>query len=372
MAQTIPPAEDRLAEALGAFALEGEALRYGEGHINDTFCVRDRGGSRFILQRLSPVAFKRPDQLMENVVNVTGYLSRQVAERGGDPDREVLRVRRTLGGAAFFTDSAGCAWRSYPFIEGALCCQRADTPELFAACGRAFGRFQFLLRDYPAQTLHETIPGFHDTESRLANLKAAAAADSLGRAGECRREIDFVLAREADCFVALRALREGLLPLRVTHNDTKLSNVLLDAATGEGLCVIDLDTVMPGLSINDFGDAIRSGAHHCDEDERDLSRMVLDLDLFAVYTRAFLEGAQGSLTSQEVAYLPWGAKLMTLETGMRFLTDYLEGDVYYRTSRPGQNLDRCRTQLKLVRELEDHWPELEAIAARYSPASTPL
>ncbi len=250
-------------------------------------------------------------------------------------------------------------------MEGTVCYETAETPELFAASGRAFGRFQRLLQGYPAQTLYETIPRFHDTEDRLAKLKAAAEADPLGRKAGCQAEISFILAREADCSVALQALREGRLPLRVTHNDTKLNNVLMDEKTGEGVCIVDLDTVMPGLSINDFGDSIRFGANHCAEDERDLSKVSLDLQLFALYTQAFLEGAGGTLTDEEIAYLPWGAKLMTLECGMRFLTDHLEGDVYFHTSRAGQNLDRCRTQCKLVADMEAHWDEMKSIVEKY-------
>ena len=246
-----------------------------------------------------------------------------------------------------------------------MCYQSAETPELFAASGRAFGRFQRLLRDYPAHTLHETIPRFHDTENRLQNLKNAVTADSLGRVRQCGAEIDFMMAREADCSAALSALREGLLPLRVTHNDTKLNNVLMDEKTGEALCVIDLDTVMPGLSINDFGDSIRFGANHSAEDEPDLSKVNLDVGLFETYTAAFLSEAGDALTEVEIRYLPWGAKLMTLECGIRFLTDYLEGDVYFHTTRPGQNLDRTRTQCKLVADMEKHWGELNAIVERY-------
>ena len=272
---------------------------------------------------------------------------------------------RPRNGQDYYTDSQGGAWRLYPFVEGTICHQAADTPELFAASGRAFGRFQRLLADYPADTLYETIPHFHDTEDRLAKFKAAVAEDKLGRARDCQPEIDFVLAREADCSVALNAMREGKLPLRVTHNDTKLNNVLMDDKTGEGMCIIDLDTVMPGLVLYDFGDSIRFGANHCAEDETDLSKVSLDVDLFAVYTKAFLEGTGGSLTNEEIAMLPWGAKLMTLECGIRFLTDYLVGDEYFHISREKHNLDRCRTQFKLVADMEARWAELEAIVAQY-------
>ena len=365
-------AETMLQEVLAAFDFGAPvvgALRYGQGHINDTFVVHtqpeDASCRRFILQRMSAAAFKRPDQLMENIMGVTEYLGREIESRGGDREREALRVIRPRNGEPYYTDSANGAWRVYPFVEDTICYQTAETPALFAASGRAFGHFQRLLQGYPAQTLHETIPHFHDTEDRLAKLKAALAADNLGRAAECRPELDFVLSREADCSVALQALRDGVLPLRVTHNDTKLNNVLMDRDSGEGLCIIDLDTVMPGLSINDFGDSIRFGANHSAEDEKDLSKVNLDVSLFEAYTQAFLEGAGGTLTAAEIDYLPWGAKLMTFECGIRFLTDYLEGNVYFHTTRDGQNLDRCRTQFKLVSDMEAHWNELAEIVKKY-------
>ena len=366
-------AEERIQEALAAFDFGAPvvgALRYGQGHINDTFVVHtqpeDRCCRRFILQRMSAAAFKHPDELMENITGVTEYLGREIEKHGGDRDREAMRVLRPRDGdATFFTDSAGGAWRVYPFVEGTICYQSAESPELFAASGRAFGRFQRLLGGYPAETLHETIPNFHNTEDRLAKFKAALAADPLGRAKNCGPEIQFVLDREADCSVALNAMREGKLPLRVTHNDTKLNNVLMDEETREGVCIIDLDTVMPGLVIYDFGDSIRFGANHSAEDEKDLSKVNLDVDLFSVYTAAFLEGAGGSLTNEEIEYLPWGAKLMTLECGIRFLTDYIDGDHYFHINREGQNLDRCRTQFKLVSDMEARWAELEAIVSQY-------
>ena len=366
------PAEQTLQEVLSVFDFGAPvvgAIRYGQGHINDTFVVHtqpeDHCCRRFILQRMSAAAFKRPDQLMENIIKVTEYLGRQIKDKGGDRSREAMEVIRPKNGQPFYTDSQGGAWRLYPFVEGTVCHQAADTPELFAASGRAFGRFQQLLKDYPAGTLYETIPRFHDTEDRLAKFKAAVQADRLGRAAQCQPEIDFVLARTSDCSVALDAMRAGKLPLRVTHNDTKLNNVLMDSKTGEGICIIDLDTVMPGLVLYDFGDSIRFGANHSAEDETDLSKVNLDVSLFAAYTDAFLEGTGGSLTEAEIAYLPWGAKLMTLECGIRFLTDYLEGDHYFHIARETHNLDRCRTQFKLVADMEAHWAELEAIAGKY-------
>ena len=365
-------AEKYLSEALAAWDFGGElvgAVRYGHGHINDTFCVHTQPGEdpcrRFILQRLSSAAFKHPEQVMANISGVTAYLSERLASEGGNPARETLTVFKTAAGELYYTDSEGSVWRCYPFIEGTVCLQNAETPELFAASGRAFGRFQRELSGYDAGTLYETIPRFHDTEDRLAKLRAAVAADSVGRVAEVGPELEFVEARAADCSVALEALRAGRLPLRVTHNDTKLNNVLIDRASGEGICVIDLDTVMPGLSINDFGDSIRFGANDNEEDEPDQSRVRFNLGLYEVYTRAFLEGAGGALTDAELDYLPWGAKLMTLECGIRFLTDYLEGDHYFHIQRPRQNLDRARTQFTLVKGMEDSWDEMRTIVDKY-------
>ena len=366
-------AENTLPQALEAFPFGAPvvgAVRFGMGHINDTFCVHTQipqgDCRRFILQRISDAAFSNPDQLMRNIVGVTDYLKRVIAEQGGDPERETLTFLRTRTGETHFTDGEGRAWRCTPFIEGTDCLQAAGTPELFYASAKAFGRFQYMLRDYPAHTLYETIEKFHDTENRLLKLKLAAQDDVVGRLGEVGPEMEFVLARREDCSAARSAQRSGKLPLRVTHNDTKLNNVLIDRATGEGICVIDLDTVMPGLAINDFGDSIRFGANHCAEDEPDQSKVHFDLPLFEIYTKGFLEGAGGIFTPAELEYLPWGAKLMTLECGMRFLTDYLEVDHYFHTQRPGQNLDRARTQFKLVADMEACWDGMAAAVAKYA------
>ena len=345
------------------------AVRYGQGHINDTYCVlcqpQDGDSIRFILQGLSSAAFPHPEELMENMAGITGYLRKMIIAEGGDPDRETLSLVKTRDGKDFYTDCTGKVWRLTPFIEDTECYQSA-TPELFEASAYAFGKFQYMLRDYPAETLHEAIPRFHDTENRFEKFLAALNADRLGRAAGVHPEIAFVLARKADCSVALQALRDRKLPLRVTHNDTKLNNILVDRATGKGICVIDLDTTMPGLSINDFGDSIRFGANHSAEDEKDLSKVNFDIDLYEVYTRGFLAGAQGSLTPAELEYLPWGAKLMTLECGIRFLTDYLDGDNYFRIHYPEQNLDRCRTQFKLVLDMEEQFQAMHDIVSKYA------
>ncbi|MEG2137139.1 MAG: aminoglycoside phosphotransferase family protein [Oscillospiraceae bacterium] len=366
-------AEQSLHEALNAFEFGAElvgAVRFGKGHINDTFVVHTQPPEddcrRFILQRVSAAAFHHPDQLMANMVGVTTYLKKIILERGGDPERETLTFMPTKTGESFFTDSEGRAWRCTPFIENTVCIQSAENPALYAASARAFGRFQKLLAGYPADTLYETIEKFHDTENRLKLFKKALELDVMGRAKEVKAEADFVLARADDCSVALEALRAGKLPLRVTHNDTKINNVLIDRQSGEGVCIIDLDTVMPGLSINDFGDSIRFGANHCAEDERDLTKVNFDLPLFETYAKGFLGEAGDILTPEEKAYMPWGAKLMTLECGIRFLTDYLDGDHYFATHRPGQNLDRCRTQFKLVADMEQAWDDMAGIIIKYS------
>ena len=367
-----PEGDSVISQILAAYVLPGtvaDVARHGKGHINDTFCVvcktPEGGTARFILQRLSQAAFPHPEEVMENFVGITSYLRREILAEGGDPLRETLSLVKTGDGADFVTDSEGRAWRLMPFIENADCYQSA-TPELFAASGRAFGRFQYMLRDYPARTLHETIPHFHDTESRFEQFLAALEADKMNRAEGVSPEIQFILRRKADCGVALRALREGKLPLRVTHNDTKLNNILIDRDTHEGICIIDLDTTMPGLAINDFGDSIRFGANHCMEDEQDLTKVNFDISLYEVFTRSFLEGARGSLTPAELEYLPWGARLMTLECGIRFLTDYLDGDHYFHVSHPRQNLDRARTQLKLVKDMEEQFDAMGAVVAKYA------
>ncbi|MBQ4617318.1 MAG: aminoglycoside phosphotransferase family protein [Clostridia bacterium] len=368
----IPQNDPILEEVLGAFAFPDTlvgAVRYGQGHINDTFCVlcqpQEGDCVRFILQGLSSAAFPHPEEVMENFVAVTSYLRDIIVENGGDPSRETLRLLPTKDGKPFYTDANGKVWRLTPFIEGTDCLQQA-TPALFEASAKAFGRFQYQLRDFPADTLHEPIAHFHDTEDRFRKFLVALEADACGRAASVQEEIAFVLARRDDCSVAMQALRGGVLPLRVTHNDTKLNNILIDRETGEGICVIDLDTTMPGLSIHDFGDSIRFGANHSAEDEKDLSKVNFDLSLFEAYTRGFLQGAEGSLTEAELAYLPWGARLMTLECGIRFLTDFLEGDHYFRTRYADHNLDRCRTQFKLVSDMEAQFEQMQAIVAKYA------
>lgn len=358
-------------EVIRQFAVEGKLLDnqpYGNGHINDThlltFGTEQGREKRYILQRMNQNVFRRPKQLMENVVCVTEYLRDVITAQGGDPDRETLNVIRTLDGDSFYEDENHDYWRMYLYVEGTLCLEKVENTKNFHDSGVAFGQFQRMLSDFPVEKLWETIPDFHNTPVRFRNFRKAVQEDRLGRAAGVEKEIQFVLSREKDVSVLTDLLGEGKLPLRVTHNDTKLNNVLFDRETGKVLCVIDLDTVMPGLSLYDFGDSIRFGASTGAEDERDLDKVRLDLELFEAFTRGYLEGCGGSLTEEEIAMLPMGARLMTLECGMRFLADYLEGDNYFKIHREGHNLDRARTQFKLVEDMENRWEELTAVVQK--------
>lgn len=351
-----------LKEAAGAFNTEGEMVsckRYGSGHINDTFKLVC--GRPYILQRMNDDIFKDPVSLMRNIEGVTTFLRQEVIKNGGDPDRETLNLVKTKDRNSFYVDSKGNYWRMYLFIEGATCYNLVEKPEDFYQSGKAFGHFQRLLSRYPAKELSETIPGFHDTPKRFERFKKVVEEDICHRAADVQQEIQFVMDRGNDMGLAMDMLAKGELPLRVTHNDTKLNNIMIDDVTGEAICIIDLDTVMPGLSIFDFGDSIRFGANTAEEDETDLAKVSLSLPLFEIYTKGFLEGCAGSLTEAEIWMLPQGARLMTLECGMRFLTDYLEGDVYFKTSREEHNLDRCRTQFGLVADMEKKWKEMGEI-----------
>lgn len=357
-----------LEEIIKNFNIDGEYIGYylsNDGHINNTFVLEFDDGlgkiKSYLLQLINTNVFKNPDELMENIVGVTEYLRKIVVDNGGDPERECLNVYFTSDGKPYYRDADGNCWRCYNFITGAHSCQSIDDPETFANAARAFGKFQCLLADYPSETLHETIPNFHNTLSRFADFEKAVSDNIAGRADSVRDEIDFVLARRNDAGVLVKLLEKGKLPLRVTHNDTKLNNVMFDNETDEGICVIDLDTVMPGLSLYDFGDSIRFGANTAAEDEKDLSKVSLSLPLYREYTAGYLSTAGQSLTPTEVEYLPFSAKLMTFECGMRFLTDYLNGDTYFRIAYDDHNLDRCRTQFRLVEDMERKMEDMKAI-----------
>ena len=362
---------NKVHEAIDGFKLPGElkeCIRYGSGHINDTYRLTyetPQGTKRYILQRMSKSIFKKPVELMENVSGVTAWLRKKIIENGGDPERETLTLVKSNDGLPYFVDSTGEYWRVYLFIEGATCYDAVKDDNDFYQSAVAFGHFQRLLADYPAETLHETIKDFHNTPDRLEKFKKAVAEDICGRAASVQKEIDFILEREELTHALYDLQLDGSLPLRVTHNDTKLNNIMIDDETGKAICVIDLDTVMPGLTANDFGDSIRFGASTALEDEQDLSKVSCEHHLFDVYARGFIEGCGGALTDLEIDMLPMGAILMTFENGIRFLTDHLEGDHYFHIHREGHNLDRCRTQLTLVKDMQEKLPQMNAIIQKY-------
>lgn len=334
---------------------------YGNGHINDTYavtCSLAGGSVRFILQRLNPVVFPDRAGLMRNMIAVTEFLRKAVIRDGGDPERECLRLIPLKDGSPYLTDESGDVWRATQFIENTDAYLVAESPEMFASAGEAFGKFMARLGGFDASSLFEVIPRFHDTPDRYARFLASLERNAAGRMDEAKDEIAFVRERGEGCSVITDALERGEVPVRVTHNDTKLNNVLIDTATKEAVCVIDLDTVMPGSMLYDFGDAVRVGCSTAKEDERDLSLVDFDLGLFRAFTEGYLAGAGRSVTAAELGLLPDAARLMTFECGMRFLTDFLDGDTYFKTAYPEHNLVRARTQFKLVRTMERLRPEI--------------
>ena len=362
----------KIDEAIGQFRYEGVLIDerpYGSGHINDTYLltfeIAEMGTIKVILQRMNKNIFTKPIELMENILNVTSYLRKKIIENGGNPDRETLNVIRTVDDMPYFVDSEGEYWRSYKFITDATSYDQVESPEDFYQSAVAFGNFQRLLAEYPAETLHETIEGFHDTKARFQVFKKAVEDDVCGRAASVQKEIQFVLEHEHLANVFADLLEKKEIPLRVTHNDTKLNNIMIDNKTRKGICVIDLDTVMPGLAMNDFGDSIRFGASSATEDEQDLSKVSCDMELFDLYAKGFIEGCGGKLTEKEIDLMPTGAMVMTFECGMRFLTDYLQGDTYFKIHRENHNLDRCRTQFKLVKDMEAKWDTMREIIDKY-------
>ncbi len=357
----------KLAEVLCAFGW-GETVvscqRYGSGHINDTFLVinTEKGtDKKYILQRMNHEIFKDVKGLMNNVSGVTAYLREIIIREGGNPERETLNLVSDVKGSLCYEDSMGCFWRVYLFIDEATTYNQVEKIEDFYQSAKAFGHFQNLLAGYPVEKLVETIPAFHDTPKRFETFLQAVEEDVCGRAASVQEEIKFVMDRKEEMGTVMNLQRAGKMPYRVTHNDTKLNNIMIDDVTGQAVCVIDLDTIMPGASVFDYGDSIRFGANTAAEDEKDLSKVTLSLELFEAYTKGFLEGCAGSLADVEVELLPMGAKLMTLECGMRFLTDYLQGDTYFKVHREGHNLDRCRTQFTLVKDMEAKWVQMAEI-----------
>ena len=346
-----------LFDILSNFWLDSDPVTcevFGSGHVNKTYLVTTVAGHRYILQMIGP-AFKDVHALQDNIVAVTDHLHSKTPEKHG-----ALTPIPTTEGEDHYHAPDGHTWRMYEFIEDGICLEAPETPDDFYQAAIAFGTFQQQLSDFPAETLHETIPMFHNTPNRYKQLREVLEQDPLGRAKDVQEEIAFTLAREEKAGQLVAMLEAGELPLRVTHNDTKLNNVMFRASDRTPLCVMDLDTTMPGLSAYDFGDAIRFGASTAAEDEKDLSKVSMDLELFRLFTKGYLEACPG-LTEKEREVLPLAAFTMTLECGTRFLTDYIDGDHYFSIHYPEQNLDRCHTQFKLVADMETKWNKMVTI-----------
>ena len=358
----------KIKTAFEAFGRGGNIVnveQFTAGLINATYLIETDKAEKYILQKINTFVFKNPAELMFNIVGVTKHITEKIKEAGGDYKRENLNFLPCNSGEYFYLDENDGAWRMYIYVDEALTYNKPKDADIFRSAGRSFGRFMKLLDDYPAAILHETIKNFHYTPARYEKFLNAVDADIRGRKAVCEDEIKFVTDRKADTHKLTDLITDGILPLRVTHNDTKLNNVLFDINTDKGLCIIDLDTIMPGLSLYDFGDSIRSGANKAAEDETDLSMVGIDLELFEVYVDGFLSETAESLRDAEIENLAFGAKLMTFECGIRFLTDYLEGDVYFRTTHPEHNIERARNQFKLVADMEAHMDEMNAIVAKY-------
>ena len=354
------------SEIINHFLKDAEVLKcdkFGNGHINGTFlalCKTDGEEIYYILQHINKNVFKSPELVMDNIEKVTSFIGKKVSN-----PREVLHFIKCDNGTLCYKDQEGEYWRMYYYVDK---CDGVDHPTLeeFYESGVAFGKFQSQLSDFPAETLNETIPDFHNTPKRYETFLKAVENNLSGRKDTCQEEIEFVKARADFYSTLMDANKQGKLPLRVSHNDTKSNNVLLDDTTHKAVCVIDLDTIMPGFSVTDFGDSIRFGANNSSEDEKDLTKLTIDMDKFRIYTKGFLEGCGGRLPKEEVELLPEGALMMTLECGMRFLSDYLDGDTYFRTAYPEHNLVRCRTQLKLASEMEKRFDEMKSIVREFA------
>ncbi|MBK2404756.1 phosphotransferase [Erysipelothrix rhusiopathiae] len=354
-----------IKEVVQEFCFDGDVVEivpFGNGHINDTYRVMCSRGS-YVLQKINHQIFLDPQGLIENIEKVTRHIRQKVIKRGGDPRREVLNLIPTHHQEYICQTKSGDFWRAYELIENSKSLDLVENKEDFYQSGLAFGAFQKDLEDFPVDTLNLTIEDFHHTPKRYDQFHKSLKLNKSGRKHFALPEIEFALKHQEFADTLWDYHQQGLLPLKVTHNDTKLNNVLLDADSNDVLCVVDLDTVMPGFSLDDFGDSIRFGASTALEDEKDLSKVHLSIPYYEAYVDGFIEGAGGSLSDLEIKLFPEGAKMMTLECGLRFLKDYIDGDVYFKTSYPDHNLVRARTQFKLVQEMDDSWEILKKISA---------
>ncbi len=354
----LPSTIDEILEAYGLSDKMSEWHMIHTGHINRTYAITLNSGEQRLLQMINVNVFKNPIELMDNAMRVTEHIRKKIEAEGGDPSRETLSVFFTKDGKNCFFDSKGECWRFYNFVDNAFSYNIIENDEIFYRAGAAFGKFQSQLADFPGETLYDTIPFFHNTYKRFLNLKDSAEKNASGRKDNVLAELEFAFAREEDTKVIVDLIEKGEIPVRVTHNDTKLNNIMFDNDTNEAICIVDLDTVMPGSALYDFGDAIRFGASTAAEDEKDLSKVSMDINLYEKYVKGYLSTAGKSLNEKEIEYLPFSAKLLTLECGMRFLADYIDGDIYFGTAYPEHNLDRCRTQFKLVADMESKMDEM--------------
>jgi len=363
-----------LRDVVGRFCISGSLVHaepFGHGHINDTYAVSfsqaDGSTYQYILQRINRFVFKDPVALMENIEQVTRHLRAKIQAVSGNPQRETLNLVKTLAGSYYTQDSAGEFWRAFLLIEGARTYEKIETQQQTYQAAWAFGNFQRQLADFPAIQLHETIPNFHNTPQRFQNFIETVQRDAHNRAASVRDEIRFLETHETQTHILVDLASKGILPLRVTHNDTKFNNVMIDDQTGKAICVLDLDTVMPGLALYDFGDAVRSAAALVEEDARDGSEAGISLETFDSLAHGYLDAARSFLTTAEVDLLAFSARLITLEQAIRFLGDYLNGDIYYKVQRPGHNLDRARTQIGMLRDMESEqkYQQMNLIISKY-------
>lgn len=354
-----------------AFGVQGDIKTvepFGSGHINDTLRVVIQAGAEtqeYVLQKINTDIFKDPAGMMQNIIKVTGYLRNIIEKKGGDPSRETLHFYPTQEGKYYYRDEDNRYWRLEDMILHSRSYDLATTSEMFASTGVAFGQFMADLGGFPAEELVEVIPNFHHTGVRFATFESEVKANRAGRIDTCRAEVEFALARKELALSIVKQLDNKELPLRVTHNDTKINNILMDESTDQPICIIDLDTIMPGACAYDFGDSIRFGASSALEDEQDLSKVYMRMDLFEAYTKGYMQSVGKTLTPAEARSLAVGAAVITFETGIRFLGDHLNGDTYFKIHRPGHNLDRARTQFKLVADMESKMDEMQAIVDQY-------
>lgn len=348
-------------DILNKFNLESTIESYGNGHINDTYCTET---PKYILQRINTNVFTNPDELMENIDNVTAFLRKKIIAAGGNPDRETLTVIKTVDGKNCYKQDSNHVFRVYKFITDTKTIEDNKSMKDLYNAGKGFGRFQKMLSDFPVELLHETIADFHNTPKRVEALKGAIEEDRAGRAASVKAEIEFALENAEFADVVVKGIENGKIPVRVTHNDTKINNILFDEESGEAVCVIDLDTVMPGSMLYDFGDALRMGASTAAEDEVNLDIVHFDDEAFQCFADGYLREMKDNLTETEIALLPFSSKLLTYECGIRFLTDYLNGDTYFKIHREHHNLDRARNQFKLVAEINEKEDLLNEIVCK--------